>query len=453
MAAPMPLSAEDERLPLLLGFQRVADTTTRSTRVMERGRGIYVYDTDGREYIEATSSFYVAALGYQHAELIDAITAQYHELPFFVSALHRTNRPALELAEKLVGLVPIAGAHILFGSSGSEAIDFLVKHIYFQAVARGTPARRTIIGREGSYHGGTLASASLTGGHHGEFGLPLPGFLHVAQPDYHGAREPGERTAEYSARLARELDTLIVRQPPGSVAAFFAEPVSFSAGFKLPPAEYFPAMCRVLAAHEVDFVADEVVTGIGRTGAMFGCETFGLQPDHMTMAKAITGGYFPLSAVAIGPSLYADLERGSDAVGMLAHAATNAAHPVGAAAALKTLEIIERDGLVAHAACMGERLARGLAACAAHPLVGEVRSRGLAGCLDFLRRDADDRVTNAAEAEAVCQRVYAALLDLGVVARPAGRALIFAPPLIVQPGEIDEICARLARALDTVPAR
>ncbi|CAN0445796.1 unnamed protein product, partial [Phaeothamnion confervicola] len=240
---------ENERLPMLLGFQRVATNTARETRFMEHGKGIYLYDTDGREYIEATSSFYVAALGYQHAELIDAITAQYRELPFFVSAMHRTSKTTLDLAERLVKILPVPDAHLVFASTGSEAIDFLVKMLRFQAVARGTPKRTTMISRYDSYHGATLAAASLTGAHHAEFGLPLPGFSHTSQPDYHGHRIPGETAEEFSVRLARELDAQIASQPAESVCAFFAEPVSFSAGFKLPPAEYFPAIAGVLETH------------------------------------------------------------------------------------------------------------------------------------------------------------------------------------------------------------
>lgn len=451
MAAVLPVPEEDERLPLLLGFQPVADNTARRTRFIEYGRGIYVYDTDGREYLEATASFYVASLGYQHPELIEAITAQYRELPFFVSAMQRTPKVALELAEKLTSLLPLPDAHLMFAASGSEAVDFLLKLLRFQAVARGTPGRTTVIGRWGSYHGGTLASASLTGAHHEEFLLPLAGFRHVAQPDYHGHRLPGETPAQFSARLARELEATIEREPPGSVAAFFAEPVSFSCGFKVPPAEYFPALAPVLAAHEVQLVCDEVVNGFGRTGHWFGSQTLGITPDHMTLAKGITSGYFPLSAIALGRGLYDDLERGSAAVGTLAHAGTYAAHPVGAAAALKTIEIIERDGLVAHAAAMGEHLRRRLNALRGHPLVGEIRTLGLGAAIDFLCRDADDRpLQTEDEADALCLEVYRALLELGVVARPAGRSLVLAPPLIVQPVEIDEICARLARALEQV---
>jgi 4-aminobutyrate--pyruvate transaminase len=443
---------EDERLPLLLGFQPVADNTSRKTRFMERGRGIYLYDTDGREYLEATASFYVAALGYQHAELIDAISAQYRELPFFVSAMGRSCRVSLELAERLQARLPIPDAHLLFASTGSEAIDFLVKLLYFQAVARGTPQRRTIIARYDSYHGATLASASLSGGHHEEFGLPLPGFRHVTQPDYHGARASGETPEAFVARLAQELEALVAREPPDSIAAFVAEPVSFSAGFRVPPAGYFAAVRRVLDAHGIALVADEVITGFGRTGNWFGCETLGLEPAHLVTAKAITGGYFPLSAIAIGRELYADLETASARVGTLAHAATHAAHPVGAAAALKVMEIIERDGLIAHAARMGEHLARGLGAFADHPLVGDVVSLGLGAALDFLQRDADDRPVNAASAATSCRVVYDALLEAGVIARCTGRQLVFAPPLIVRADEIDEICRRVGQALDAALA-
>ncbi len=447
MATSDPALTIDRRLPLILGFQRVAESTEKATRFIEYGKGICVYDSEGREYIEATSSFYVASLGYQNDELIDAIERQYRDLPFYVSAMHRTSQASVDLAEKLVEIAPVSEPHVMFGSSGSEANDFLIKMLRFAAVARGEPDRKTIISRRGSYHGGTLATASLTGGHHDEFGLPIEGFRHVSQPDYHGAREPSESPAEYSIRLAGELEALIEAEPEGSIAAFFAEPICFSDGLRTPPAEYFPAMTTVLERYGIDFVADEVVTGFGRTGRVFASETLGLRPHHATMAKGITSGYFPLSAIAVGRELYQDLETGSDRIGTLAHAGTFAAHPVGAAAGLKAIEIIERDHLVEHAATMGERLATGLARYADHPLVGDVRSAGLAGCLDFLRRDGDDRPVND-DADAVLKTVYEALLERGVVGRPAGRSLVFAPPLIIKADEVDEICSRIGLALE-----
>ncbi len=444
-------SSDDERLPLLVGFQRVSDNTRRATRLIEHGKGIYVYDTEGREYLEATASFYVASLGYQNDELIDAISAQYRDLPFFVSGMHRTGKSSVELAEKLRSLVPVPNAHLLYGSSGSEAVDFLIKLLRFGAVARGEPNRTAIIGRHESYHGGTVASASLTGGHHEEFGLPIEGFHHVSQVDYHGDRLPEETGAEYAARRAAELEVLLDSLPDGSVAAMFAEPISFSAGFKVPPIEYFPAICAVLERYGVELVIDEVITGMGRTGSMFGSETFSLSPHHLTMGKGITSGYFPLSAIALGEDLYLALDKGSEAVGTLAHASTFAAHPVGAAAALKTIEIIERDGLVEHAAAMGERLDQGLRGYDAHPLVGDIRRVGLGAGIDFLRRDEHDVPVND-DADEILGVVYEAALDEGLVTRPASRSLVIAPPLTIDAGEIDEIVRRVGAALDRAMA-
>lgn len=440
---------EDERLPLLVGFQRIAETTNRNTRFIDHGRGIYVYDTDGNEYIEATSSFYVASLGYGNEELVDAIEKQYRELPFYVCGLHRTPKTSLDLAEKLTAIVPVENAHILFASSGSEAIDFLIKMLRFGAVARGESKRTTIIGRHGSYHGGTMAAASLTGGHHEEFALPIEGFRHISQPDYHGGRAPGETSAEFSARLATELERLIDSEPANSIVALFAEPVSFSAGFKVPPSEYFPTIQQTLQHYGIDLVVDEVVTGMGRTGSLFGCETLGITPDHVTVAKGITSGYFPLSAVAIGESLYRDLDSGGERFGTIAHASTHAAHPVGAAAAIKMLEIIERDNLVARAAETGRHLATRLRQLTDHPLVGDVRTLGLAGSLDFLRRSDSDAPIND-DADEIATAIYNALLARGVIVRPAGRSIVIAPPLITTANEIDEICDRVSLALDDV---
>ncbi len=449
MATSMPEMEDRDRLPLIIGFQPISANTKDQTRVIERGKGIYVYDSEGKEYIEATASFYVASLGYQNEELIEAIERQYRDLPFFVSGLNRTSSTSIEFAEKLVQMVPVSNSHIMFASTGSEANDFLVKLYHFAALARGEKGRTTVISRHSSYHGGTLATASLTGSHHEEFGLPLPGFKHVSQPDYHGDRHPGETEEEFSTRLSKELENLITSEPANSIAAFFAEPISFSAGFKTPPESYFPAIKNVLDEHGIEFVADEVVTGVGRTGKFWGCDTLALSPDNVTMGKGITGGYFPMSAIAIGERLYEYLEIGSDRVGTLAHAGTFSAHPVGAAAGLKALEIIERDNLVAHGREMGQRLKDGLAPFSEHPAVGDVRSVGLGASLDFLVRDEDDRKSNAT-ADTKSMTVYNNLLDKGVVTRPAGRSVIIAPPLIIEAHEVDELIERVGESLDNI---
>ena len=444
---PQPDFANDERLPMLLGFQAVGDTQRSNTTLIERGKGIFVYDSDGKPYLEAASSFYVAALGYGHEELVEAITKQYATLPFYTSASHRTSQVALDLAEQLTALVPINDAHILYAATGSEANDFLIKLFWFRAVARGLPQKRKIIGRRGSYAGGTLGAASLTGAHHGEFGLPLPEFLHVSQPDFHADRHPGETAAEYTDRLSAELRGVLDEQPERSVAAMVAEPVSFSAGIPVPPPDYFPKIQKVLRDFDVDLVADEVITGFGRTGEWFGSQTLGIEPDHLVSAKGITAGYFPLSLVAIGAPMYEALEMGSAAVGTLAHAATYAAHPVGAATALKVIEIMRRDGLIEGAKVKGRHLQMRLSPLLDHPLVGDVRTIGLSAAIDFLRRGEDDVPMND-DAGRVAKVVTECLLETGVVVRQTERCIQIAPPLIIEETEIDALAERISTALD-----
>ena len=437
----------DGRLPMLLGFQAVGENQRANTTLIERGKGIFVYDSEGREYIEASSSFYVAALGYMHEELIEAIKEQYSTLPFYTSAIQRTSQVALDLAERLTELIPVDDSHILFATTGSEANDFLIKLFWFRAVARGLPQKRKIIGRHGSYAGGTLGTASLTGAHHGEFGLPLPDFLHVSQPDFHGCRFAGETKSEYSDRLSDELRTLLEAQPEQSIAAMVAEPVSFSGGISIPPADYFRKITKILRTFEVDLVVDEVITGFGRTGAWFGAQTLGIEPDHLVSAKGITAGYFPLSVAAIGSDMYADLESGSAKMGTLAHAATYAAHPVGAATALKTIEIMQRDGVIASAKSKGEYFAQQLAHLGEHPLVGDIRTIGLSAAIDFFRRDIHDDAIND-DAGTVAAAVSACLLKEGIVARQTERCVQFAPPLIIKHAEIDLLVERTSKALD-----
>ncbi|MEA2626589.1 MAG: 4-aminobutyrate---pyruvate transaminase, partial [Candidatus Binatota bacterium] len=254
---------EDPRYRLVLGFQPLAHGTPDRTTVMTRGKGIFVYDDRGREWLEGASSFYVAALGYSEPELVEAAAEQLGRLPFYVSGQYRTTDVTLALADKLAALVPLANARVTFACSGSEANDFLLKFLRFRNVATADAGRTKVIARIGSYHGGTLASASLTGGHHEEFGLPLPGILHTSQPDVANGRADGESPQQYSERLARELEALIVREGPDSVAAFVAEPVAFACGLAIPPPGYWPRIQEVLDRHGVLCFVDEVVTGFG----------------------------------------------------------------------------------------------------------------------------------------------------------------------------------------------
>ena len=437
--------------PLIVGFQPLSDNNRNQVKTITHGKGIYLYDASGKEYIEATSSFWVAALGFQNEELISSIEQQYRKLPFLVSGMHRTSDASIALSEKLATISAINDPAILFAATGSEANDFLIKVMKYGVFDESRSAGLKFISRQQSYHGGTLASASLTGGHHSEFGLPLPGFCHVSQPDFHGGRLPGETEEEFCERLVFQVENLILREEKGSIAAFFAEPVSFSAGLHVPPENYFNSLKKLLDHHEIDFVADEVVTGFGRTGRMWGSESVGFSSDHATMGKGITSGYFPLSAIAIGKSLQEKMQEKSRRLNSFAHAATYAAHPVGAAAALKTLEIIERDKLLDHVAVISGLLEKELRPLGEHPMVGEVRCHGLAAAIDFRIRDENDELS-VEDPTGLCNRIYLELIEDGLITRPVNGSLLVAPPLITTTAQIEEISEKITSRLEKLTA-
>lgn len=439
-AAPFIARDVDDRcFRLLLGFQPLAHATRERTTVMARGKGIYVYDERGREYLEGASSFYVAALGYSDPELVEAATEQLEKLPFYVSGQYRAADVTLALAEKLVEVLPIRDARIAFACSGSEANDFALKFLRFRNVAKGEGRRTKVIARLGSYHGATLATASLTGGHHEEFGLPLSGFLHTAQPDLVNGRRPGESPEAYAERLADELEALIRREGPDTVAAFVAEPVAFACGLTVPPPSYWARIQEVLARHGILCLVDEVVTGFGRTGNWFGCQTYDIRPACMTFGKAFSGGYFPISAIAVSADLYEDLARASARIDDFPHAATHGGHPVGAAVALKMIEIIERRRLVEHVREVGPLVRARMERWSGHPLVANVRGVGLAAALEFR---SDGPPSTLAPSNPACRKLCERAFAHGLLVRGTGATVIVAPPLVITPAEIDELFRR-----------
>lgn len=437
-------------MQLMMGFQTLSHGTRAQTLVVERGEGIFVYDDKGKEYLEAASSFYVACLGYSDEELVETATEQLRTLPFYVSAQYRAVPTAIELAERLAERVPLRNAHIAFCSTGSEANDFLYKFLRFRNVMAGHEKRTKVIARHGSYHGATIAAASLTGGHHEEFGLPIPGILHTAQPERE-LREAGESDDSFSTRLVDELEALILREDPETIAAFLSEPVSFACGLVVPPDGYWGKLQEVLAKYEILCFADEVVTGFGRSGSWFASQTLGIRPDAMTLGKALSAGYFPISAVAMSEEFYAELVRGSDKLDGFAHASTHAGHPVGTAVALKVLEIIERRDLVSNARQRGEQLRAGLAQYADHPLVADVRGIGLSAALEF-QEDGDGgaALTPSSAACAIfCERAK----HHGLLVRGTGASVVMAPPLVISSEEVEELLRRFDLAFRDTEAR
>jgi 4-aminobutyrate--pyruvate transaminase len=433
---------------LLLGFTNLPDARTQEPLRIVRGDGIFIFDESGKDYIEGASSFYCTSLGFSEEALIEAAVEQMRELPFYVSAAYRSVPVVEQLAERLSAMAPMANAKVAFAATGSEANDALVKFLWFHNNAVGKSRRKKVIARLGSYHGGTIATASLTGWvkYHAGFDLPMAGILHTEQPDYRLLAEPGESEEDFADRMIADLRKLIEKEDPETIGAFMAEPVSVSAGLALPPKTYWQKLTALLREYDIRFFDDEVVTGFARTGNMFGCETFAMTPDCMSVAKALSSAYQPISAVLMSEEFYEGLERGSDQAGMFSHAGTYHGHPVPAAVALRVLELMEERNILGHVRAVSPRFAAALGALEDHPLICGSRSVGLAGAVDLAIDTAPGQAS--LESGMLGSHCGRCCQENGLFVRPVGDTIVMAPPLIITEQEIDEMFRRLRRALD-----
>ncbi len=436
-------------------FVSAADHQAAQVRIFERAEGIHLTDTAGRSYIDCVSGMWCVNVGYGRKEIARAIYEQAQALPFYHTILSFSNSPAIRLADRVLRLVPPNMGKVFFGTSGSDANDTQVKIVWYYNNLLGRPEKKKIISRLRGFHGSTVASASLTGlpGLHKGFDLPLPGFLHVAAPDIYRGMAPGESEVDYSRRLAAELDAFIEAQGPETVAAFIAEPVMGGGGGLIPSEGYFPEIQKVLRKHDVLMIVDEVICGFGRLGTWFGSHRFRIEPDLMTLAKGITSGYQPLSAVVLSDKVWSVLSADTEGLAAFGggHGFTYSGHPVAAAAALANLDILEGEDLVGNAARMGAYFrARLDDAYADHPLVGQIRGAGLFLSLELVT-DRAAKTPFPAEA-AVEKRIMYQCLEEGLMVRgmQIGNAVGFGPPLVITEAEIDEIMARFDRAFGTV---
>jgi len=416
--------------------------------VIERGHGIYVTDSNGHTYIEAMAGLWSVALGFSEKRLIAAATRQMETLPFYHTFTHKSHGPVIDLAERLVGMAPVPMSKAFFTNSGSEANDTALKLIWYRANALGQPQRKKVISRERAYHGVTIAAASLTGlaGNHRSFDLPIPGILRTGCPHHWRDAEAGESEEAFATRRAEELEQLILREGPETIAAFWGEPVQGAGGVVVPPRTYWEKIQQVLRKYDILLVADEVICGFGRTGRMFGSQTYGIEPDIMLLSKQLSSSYLPISALVANERVIAPIVEESDRIGTLGHGFTAGGHPVAAAVALETLKIIEERGLVEHAAAVGNRLQAGLAGLLDHPLVGEVRGVGLVAAIELV---VDKSRKQALPAPGQLGTLVNAQLQAhGVIGRNMLDAVAFCPPLIITEAEVDELVARVRRALD-----
>ncbi|MHB2168734.1 aminotransferase [Alsobacter sp. R-9] len=420
--------------------------------VLERGKGVWVWDTEGKTYIEGMAGLWCTALGYGNEELVETAREQMAKLPFTHLFGGKSHDPAIELAEKLKEIAPMQVSKVFFGCSGSDANDTQIKLQWYYNNAVGRPKKKKIIARLKGYHGVTIASASLTGlpNNHIDFDLPLPGILHVSCPHHYRFGLPGETEEEYATRLAQELDELIQKEGPDTVAAFIAEPVGGAGGVTVPPATYYEKIQAVLDRYDIMLIADEVICGFGRLGTPFGSSAMGMKPDTMSVAKAITSAYFPVSAVMIPERMYEAMVDESKKIGTFAHGYTYSGHPVGAAMGVKTLEIYKRDRIFERAAEKIPTLWKRLDALRDHPLVGEVRGKGLVAGLELV---ADKATRRAFDAKAgVGNKATAMVQEEGLIVRNLADTVAVCPPLVITEAEIEDLFDRLQRGLDRTEA-
>ena len=415
--------------------------------VIERGEGIYVWDDRGKRYIEGMSGLWCATLGFSEERLIAAALAQMRKLPFNPTFRGRSHDVTIELAERLIRLAPAPMSKAFFASSGSEANDTALKIVWYYNSAIGRPKKRKIIARQKSYHGTTIATSSLTGiaDFHKSFNLPMSDVVHVECPHHWRFAVPGESEEEYASRLAASLERTIVAIGPENIAAFIAEPVMGVGAVIVPPRTYFEKIQAVLSRYEILFIADEVICGFGRTGTMWGSETFGIRPDIVTTAKGLSSAYLPISAVLVNEPIYRALAEESDKIGTFGHGYTNSGHPVCAAVALEVLKIYEERNMLEHVRDVAMDFHAGLRRFAASPIVGEVRGVGLMAAIELVA----DKKTNEAFPQQLKlgQHLAARAQEHGLFVRAIGDAVVMAPPLIITAAEIEHMLATLGRAL------
>ena len=422
-------------------------------RIITGGEGVHITDRDGNRLLDAFAGLYCVNVGYGRKEIAEAIASQARELAYYHSYAGHGTEASITLAKMVIDRAPDHMNRVYFGLSGSDANETNIKLVWFYNNILGRPEKKKIISRWRGYHGSGLMTGSLTGLElfHKKFDLPLSQVIHTEAPYYFRRHDPAMTEEAFSAHCAEELERLIVAEGAGTVAAFIGEPVLGTGGIVPPPAGYWPAIQAVLAKYDVLLIADEVVTGFGRLGTMFGSIHYGIEPDIITIAKGLTSAYAPLSGSIISDKVWKVLEQGTDELGPIGHGWTYSAHPIGAAAGVANLKLIDDLDLVANAGVTGAYLNKAMAdALADHAHVGDVRGEGLLCAVEFVEDKAARRFFDPGKK--VGPAVAAALLKRGVIARamPQGDILGFAPPLCLTREEADVIVEATAAAVDEV---
>ena len=407
--------------------------------ILERGEGIYVFDTDGNKYIEGMAGLWCNALGHGNEELADAAMRQFKKFPYGNLFASKSHEPAIELAERLVKLSPFNKAKVFFGSSGSDANDTQIKLFWYINNALGKTRKKKFLSRIQAYHGVTLATSSLTGlpTIHGNFDLPQNNFSHVMSPNYFMNKLDGESEESFVERLGEDLEKHIIEQDPETIAAMFAEPVMGAGGVIIPPKKYFETINPILEKYDIPLIDDEVVCGFGRTGNLWGAETFGMKPASITVAKALSSSYLPISAVIVADEYFEIIAQKSNELGIFGHGYTYSGHPVSCAVANKTLEIYQRDNILDHVNEVSPSFIQRLNKCDKFDLVGNVRGVGLIGALELV---SEKNSNKGFDKKGIAGKIFDEYAKKnGLIIRAIGDIIAFCPPLIINESQINDM--------------
>jgi putrescine aminotransferase len=426
-------------------FTDLGAYSQKGGRIISKAEHIYIYDSEGNKILDGMSGLWCCNLGYSQDSIVEAVHVQMQELPYYNNFFNCSNQPSLEMAKALVDVTPAQFNHVFFTNSGSEANDTNIRLVHRYYDLMGKPDKKHIISRKNAYHGSTIAGASLSGMDymHKQF-VGLNYIHYINEPNWFADGGDLDQDA-FGLKVARELETMINEVGEDKIAAFIAEPVQGAGGVIIPPDTYWPEIQRICDAHDILLIADEVICGFGRTGEWFGSETFGIKPDLMTIAKAVTNGFMPLGGVMVGDKV-ADVLLASG--GDFNHGLTYSGHPASCAAGLATLKILTDSNIIENAkSTIGPHLQSRLAALSDHPIVGEVRGRGMFAAVELVKdKSTRERLAPESAAAVVCRDTC---VDSGLMVRATGDAMIMAPPLVCSVEEIDILVDKFAAALDT----
>ncbi|MDA3889736.1 MAG: aspartate aminotransferase family protein [Allgaiera sp.] len=422
-------------------------------RIITGGSGVFIEDRDGNKLMDAFAGLYCVNVGYGRTEIAEAIAAQAKELAYYHSYVGHGTEASITLAKMILDRAPANMSKVYFGLGGSDANETNIKMVWYYNNILGRPKKKKIISRWRGYHGSGLMTGSLTGLElfHKKFDLPLSQVIHTEAPYYFRRPEAAMTEADFTAHCVAELEKMIEAEGADTIAAFIGEPVLGTGGIVPPPAGYWEAIQKVLKKHDIRLIADEVVTGFGRLGTMFGSDHYGIEADIITIAKGLTSAYAPLSGSIVSDKVWKVLEAGTDEFGAIGHGWTYSAHPIGAAAGVANLRLIDSLGLVENAGTVGAYLNRAMTdALGDHANVGDIRGEGMLCAVEFVE-DRDARRFFGAERK-VGPSVAAALLKRGIIGRamPQGDILGFAPPLCLTEDEADRIVAATHEAVTEV---